>query len=273
MDNLDKDEEIKKDKIQKKFNTLKALTTTSKRSNKPTDEELLQKATQIIEENDARNETEIESLFRDKYEKKEAKKLLNKYLHDYTIETVSDKHTLSQLIYLEIINLRLQKALNECQKETNAIPGNLVDLIHKNIKEITALKTTLGINKSKKEDKEDGYSYMQLIIKKYKQWLLENSMSRTIQCPHCVKPILLKMKTEHWESLKHPFIKDRIFFNPTLVELFIKQEPVTKEALAKIFDASPDFIDWIIEKYKMKHKQENVVNEKENTKNVQEQVN
>lgn len=238
-------DDILKDKIQKRFNQLEGL---QKSSNQPniSDEELYEKARKSVIEKEKLDDIDIESLFHYKAEQKKGRVLLSKYINDYTIESVSDKNTLCQLIYLEILNQRLQKALNDAERDTHAIPTNYVELIHKNINEITKLKQQLGISKNKKTDeKRDGYAYLQVIKKKYKKWLSENQASRTLWCPHCGKSTLLKIKMDVWETQKHPFFKDRILGNEHLILLF-KDNKLTKEDLSKIFEVSPDYIDWLV---------------------------
>lgn len=247
MDNISIEE-----RVQRKLKQLKALQSSG--TKKPlTDDELLDKAKQSVEKkypaaDQKVDQVDIESLFIDKAEKKLGLDLLKKYLHDYTIESISDRNTVAQLIYLEILNYRLQKVLNDTQKDTKgAIPDRLVTLIHSNIREITALKTTLGIAKGKKEESRDGYAYFQLLKKRAKVWLKENQASRTILCPHCGKMNMLKIKTDVWEAQKHPFFRDRILGNEKLISLY-KENKISKQDLAEVFEVSPFYIDWLVDK-------------------------
>jgi DNA-directed RNA polymerase subunit RPC12/RpoP len=211
-----------------------------------TEEELLQKAIEIVDYQAKEKDIDIDSLFIDKAEKKLAVDLLRKYLKDYTIETVSDKNTLRQLIYLEILNLRLQTTLNNVHSETQASPKELVDTIHKNNREILSVKDILGISRSKDQaQSKDAYSYLQMLKRKFKRWCSENQATRYLVCSHCGKSLLLKIKPGVWDSQKHPFFRDRILGNQHLIELY-KQEKLTKEDLAKIFETSHDYIDWLV---------------------------
>lgn len=238
---------ISEEKIKRKYNQLKALQTSSLQPT-ITESELWEKATESVREDEQLKEINIESYFPDKKEQKAGKELLKKYLQDYSIETVSDRNTLCQLIYLEVLNLRLQRALNSAQKDTNTISMPLVDTMHKNIKELTSLKEKLGITGNKKNEQvQDGFSYLQIIKKKYKKWLEENQGSRTLWCPHCSKATLLKIKTDVWEAQKHPFFKDRILGNTHLIDLY-KQGKVDRSDVAKIFEVSNDYVDWLVQK-------------------------
>ena len=197
------------------------------------------KLKQMIKED---SDLDISELFEDQSEKKAAKALVLKYLSDYTIETISDKNNLKSLIYLEIINTRLQKVLNKFQAEEKAPDSRVVRTVHENIEQITELKEKLGITRDKQDlNSASGYGYLQALKAKYKVWLSENQASRYMLCPHCGKQVLLKIDMNHWHAQKHPFFKDRILGNEHLIELY-KQEKLTKLDLAKIFETSEDYV-------------------------------
>ena len=207
-----------------------------------------------IKEIDNKDEDiDISSMFTDKNERKLAKELLNKYLKDYVIETISDKNTLIQLVYLEILHTyRLQTLINSTYKDTLAIPLQLVDTLHKNINQITMLKEKLGLSKGKKEEAQsEPFKALQLLKKKFKQWRENNQGSRTIICPHCAKLILLKIRTDAWEAIGHPFFKDRILGNEHLIRLY-KEGTIKKEDVAKVLCVSDDYIDWLCKRWKVK---------------------
>jgi DNA-directed RNA polymerase subunit RPC12/RpoP len=210
--------------------------------------------------------TEIRNLFLDKDEKSLAKELVQKYLQDYTIETISDQNTLGQLVYLEVLHLRLQRTLNKIEEDSTKevlnsvtgqkevskslfVPDKLIDSFHKNLREIVNLKEKLGITRNKtQETQKDAFSYLETVKKKYQVWLKENQASRYLTCPHCAKSIMLKIKTDAWEALKHPWFKDRILSNLRIVELYVQQK-ITKQDVAAIFDVSDDYAQWLTERW------------------------
>jgi len=192
---------------------------------------------------------DINTLFYDKEEKKEAKQLLNKYLREYSIENIADKNTLSQLIFLEIFNKRLQKELNTLQEEKAFISPKVVDNLHKNLEKIVLLKNTLGITKEKDySQKSDAFKALELLKKKFKLWRSENQGTRTLSCPHCGKMVMLKIRADIWEAQQHPFFKDRMLGNEGLIRLY-RQDRITKKELADILEVSTDYINWLIEKW------------------------
>lgn len=242
--------DLLRQKIENRYKTLKALQKSPKKSHidHPSDDELWKQAESYILENESIQGIDIQSISPIKEEQKIAKAMIVKYLNDYSIDTVSDRNTLTQLIYLEILHQRFQKSVNTVQQETNTIASPVVELMHKNLKEISALKEKLGIARNKnKAQEDDGYSYLQLIKQKYRKWLDENQASRYLICPCCAKSILLKIKTEAWEAQKHPFFRDRILGNEHLVKLY-KEGKLTRKDLANIFETSEHYIDWLVEK-------------------------
>lgn len=196
-----------------------------------------------------RSVIDVESLFSEELEKKLAKDLLTRYLTEFELQNISDKALLKELIYLEVFQrTRLQKSAEELQKEAGSVPLQILDSIHKNIDKIVYLKTTLGLSKEKNQDQNDAYKALQTLIKKAEIWRRENQASRMLYCPHCVKPIMLRIRTEAWEAQAHPFFRDRILGNSHLIYLY-KNNKLTKEDLAKIFQTSTDYIDWLCQKW------------------------
>jgi hypothetical protein len=228
---------VRDDKI---FNQLRKL----KQYKDTPDEELWAIARQR-----AREEVQAKGLvskFKSASEKAQARSLLKRYLEDYSIETVSDRNTLKEVIYLEVVQTRLQDKLNEFhERDSKAIPIQLVEIIHKNSKIIIELKNALGLNKAK--EKKSSYDAFDHLKKRFKKWREENQASRTLICPHCAKMVLLKIRTDIWEAQKHPFFKDKILYNKYLMELY-RSNKISKEDVARVLECSPDYIDWLIDK-------------------------
>lgn len=196
-------------------------------------------------------------------EKKLAKQLLTKYIEDYSIETISDKTSLKQIIYQEIIQHRMQQQLNDVHKQGRPVPGNAVETLQKNLDSILKAKTSLGLTKKDKDKEEDSAAKaFQLLKQKAKKWREENQGSRTLVCPHCSKMVLLKIRTDAWEALRHPFFKDRILTNDHLIKLYLKNK-ITKIDLATIFGTSEDYIDWILKRIYNNKNMETSQNDKE----------
>ena len=235
---------ISKEEIQAKAEKLKNLVSLKNK----TEDELLQIAEDILIK--GKSSMDISALFSDRAESKRAKELLYKYLEDFTLSTVSDKNTLKELIYLEILQQRLQETLNDsCKDSKKGVPLQLVETIHKNSDAILKLKNTLGLVRSK-DKKESGLNVIETLMARFAQWRKNNQATRNLSCPHCGKMIMLKIRTEHWESQKHPYFRDRLLGNETLVRLYQAQR-LTKKEVTDILESSTDYIDWLINKWNM----------------------
>ena len=196
----------------------------------------------------ALKELEVHKLFDDDKEIKLAKDLAQRYLTEFTPKTISDKNNLKSVIYLEVLQFRLQAVMNELTAQgATAIPLNLVDSIHKNLKEIAANKERLGLIGKEKEQKEnDGFKTLQNVKEKFKIWMENNQGSRSLVCPSCGQMVMLKIRMDKWIPQKHPFFKDRFLANKKLMQLYL-QKRLTKEEIAEVLNSSPDYIDWLIE--------------------------
>jgi DNA-directed RNA polymerase subunit RPC12/RpoP len=181
-------------------------------------------------------------------EKKLAKSLLKKYLDDFVPESTSDINILGNIIFLEVVTLRLQSELNKRHNEEKDIPLKMIELLHKNLSETMSLKESLGITKKTKDESENSVAKKIASIRsQFKVWSEQNQASRTICCPYCGQMVLLKMDCSHYDSQKHPFFKDRILGNTHLIDMYQKQR-ITKEDVAKVLEVSPDYIDWLLKK-------------------------
>jgi len=188
----------KNNMIEDQFKQLRGL----KSLEKVNDKELWERAKIKLLSPD--KELEISSLFSNRREITLAKKSLNKYLRDYTPTSVSDKNNLRHLIYLEIIQIRLQEKMNEMQANSNAIPLQMIDTVHKNLREINDFKLKIGLIGEKREEvKSDAFKAFELLKDKFKRWREENQASRTLVCIAEKSKILLpNLQTKNIEDIK-----------------------------------------------------------------------
>jgi hypothetical protein len=109
----------------------------------------------------------------------------------------------------------------------------------------------LGINK---EVKEDEFTALQLLKKRFASWVNENKNECTIyvpfECGSCgkqdVKPILLRKRTKDFDVLEHPHLAGRFWFNKVAIEM-VKSGRITKSEYAKIFSTSVDYVQWCLD--------------------------
>ena len=185
----------------------------------------------------------------EKEEYKLAKKLFDDYRKNYSIETFSDLQILEELVYREILQERYKNKVQAIegakQENKNLIPKTILNALNENLDKIITLKERLGLFDTKKEN--DAFKHIKTLEKKFKIWLKENQGSRTLKCPFCSKVIMLKIKTDAWEALKHPFFEDSILANKALWKIY-KEGKITIDEHAKILGVTPDYIKWLGEK-------------------------
>lgn len=260
--------ETKEEKLEKLYKQFKGMA----QYKSLTEIELRNMAEALLKEKEHIEEIDIESMFLKDEEKTLSTQILKKYLKDYSMETVSEKQDIRQLIYCEVLHVRLQEALNELQKDAHVIPDKLVKTLHENLEQIVSLKEKLKIKSGvKNETVKDGYGYLQMMMRKYKVWLQNNQATRHMMCPYCVKPIMMIIDPRAWIALKHPFFKDRILGNETLIKVYKEQRPLTVEDIRDILGVSNDYVtDFLmtkgwgltLEQSKTSNKTEEVKNEK-----------
>jgi len=198
-------------------------------------------------------------------EKVIAESLLDRYLRDYSLETTSDVNTLKEVIYYEVIQQRLQQKLNSFA-DNQSVPIQLVEIMHKNSDVIVKLKNTLGLFAER--EKKTEYDVLAHMKRRFKVWLNENQASRTLACPHCGKMMMLKLKTEAWEAMKHPFFRDKVLYNYHLIKLY-QESKITRDDVSKVLECSPDYVDWVITKIE---KEKQIDGKQEQTEERKEEV-
>lgn len=189
---------------------------------------------------------DIDYMFIDLPEKRNAYKLLGKYLEAYSIDSVSDKNTLKLLIYYEVIIKRIQILINTKHKAGKAESLKLIEELNRIVDKITQLKELLGLNADKTSN--SAYEALELLKKKAASWRKKNQGSRTLICPHCGQMTLLKIRMDKWDAVKHPFFKDRVLTNKHLLKLYLKGTITTKD-IALILECSTDYTEWVLKKH------------------------
>jgi hypothetical protein len=230
--------------IEKIFNQLRTL---AQYKDSP-DAELWKKAAEkaeLLSKDD--DELEVEEMFIDKAEKKEARGLLRRYLKNYTFDNISEKNTVKQLVFLEVFNGRLQNELNLYHKEGQPSSPKTIEALHSNLNQISILKAQLGIRKDKEKSASDAFMIFETLKKKAAKWREENSGSRTRNCPYCGKMVMWRVRMDAWDVVKHPFFVDRFLANKHLMMMY-KEDRIKKSDVAKILETSEDYVDCLLER-------------------------
>lgn len=225
-----------------------------------TQEQFVEKAKQLLLKQT--KGLDLTGLFDDTAEKKLAKQLVQKYLTDFKPRTVSEKNDLKSLLYLEIIQYRLQNLMNTHTKDKNgAVEVRMMKAVHENIANISLLKEKLGISSvDKGRALSDGLKNWELLQEKAKVWREENLGSRNMVCSYCGKMNLLRIKTDSYDTVKHPFFKDRWLANEHLVQLYVDRK-ISKQDVAKVLEVSTDYVEWLLKKWPKQKSKLQVVTE------------
>lgn len=188
-----------------------------------------------------------------------ADKQYKTYLEIYPhLNKVSDLQLLAELVFMEVLQERYRKAINDhleeakkTEKETGKqqsfkTPLYLQEQYKNNLDQILVLKEKLGMFEDKK--KLDAYQDIQTIFAKFAIWREKNQGSRKVTCPFCSKIFFLKIRTDKYEEFKFPFFQDKVLCNDKLHKIY-KEGRITKEEYADIMGVSSDFPDWLDEKF------------------------
>ncbi len=193
---------------------------------------------------------DITGKFKDKDEQKLAQILLDRYLKDFELETISDRNTIQEVIYYEVLQSRIQEKVNDLYaNNVKAIPYDMVGVMHKNSETIIKLKSTLGLNKANKE-RLVGYDAFDHWRKRMSKWLSENQAGRTMKCPHCEQFVLLKMRMAAWEAQKHPFFQDNTVYNRKLMSDLGKTVFIDEKYISEVLETSKDYVIMMAQKAK-----------------------
>ncbi len=233
------------DAVQNEINKLKRLV-----QFKNAEEAILEK---IAQKNIILRELLESSNFVDETEKKLAKKIFEAYLEQNSFENYSDLSTLSILVYNEVLAGRLQRTINGLVSKDGKsyVSDKLIKSLSDLTNQILSLKTKLGIDK---KETVDEFTALQLLKKRFHQWIQENKNECTIyvpfSCPKCnhndVKPVLLRKRVKDFEVLEHPHFAGRFWYCSEAIQ-DVKEGKITKEQYARYFKTSCDFVTWCIE--------------------------
>jgi len=191
--------------------------------------------------------------FIDEKEKKTAKQCFEKYLEAHDFESYSDLSTLSMLVFNEILVGRIQSTINECTTKDGKtyINDKLVKSLHEAENQVLSLKTKLRIDK---EEKVDEFTALQLLKKRFHNWIQENRNECTLvvpfKCLSCgkddVKMVLLRKRIKDFEELDHPMFSGRFWYNAKAMN-DVENGILSKEKYAEYFATSVDYVNWCLE--------------------------
>lgn len=181
---------------------------------------------------------------------KKALELYNNYTSENSFESLAEKTTLTNLVYLEILKERMQLFIKkEGEEKEGAIPLNMTEKVLELDTQIMTLKEKLGMLKDKNTN-----SPLE-IIKELKEKALkyyeEHAGETYVKCPYCLQLFRLLAKIDNLEPTKAVMFKGTTIYNQKLMELYHNKK-LTIEEIAEILGVHSKYVIFIYENIYLK---------------------
>lgn len=190
----------------------------------------------------------------DEIEQKKAIQLYERYVTEHSFESLAEKSTLVNLVYLEILNDRIKLFIKqEGEEKKGAIPLRMNEQLTFNTTQIMSLKEKLGMLKNKED--ESALDLINELKEKALIYYNEHAGETYIKCPECQNLFRLLMKVDGLEPAKATFFRGTTLYNVKLMELY-HYKKVTLEDCAEIMGVNSKYITFIYENIYLKPKGE-----------------
>jgi hypothetical protein len=186
-------------------------------------------------------------------EKQKAIKLYDQYVTEHSFESLAEKSTLINLVYLEILNDRVKLFIEkEGNEKQGAIPLRMTEQLVENTTQIMTLKEKLGMMKD--ADSENALELINELKEKALAYYAEHAGETYVKCPECQNLFRLLMKIDGLEPAKATFFRGTTLYNQKLMELY-HYKKVTLDEVAEIMGVNPKYITYIYENIYLKPKE------------------
>jgi len=220
--------EIYEEKIQKLINRLRNLPQNKNKSN----DELRKQAEKQIQ----KKEIELQFSGLKDEEAKKATLLYNKYISETFFESLAERSSLINLVYLEILKERLQREISESGTVPMGLTEKLIDLDEQIIK----TKEKLGMLKEGEElTFEQKWNDLEEKCLKYYE---EHAAEFYSKCPYCSKIFPEILPPEKLEPKVAVWFKNTTLYNQEVFELY-HQKKITIEQAARIMGVGKNYIE------------------------------
>lgn len=183
-------------------------------------------------------------------EKDKALKLYEQYVTEHSFESLAEKSTLINLVYLEILNDRVKLFIEkEGIDKQGAIPLRMTEQLVANTNQIMDLKEKLGMMKD--ADSENALELMNELKEKALAYYNEHAGETYVKCPECQNLFRLLMKIDGLEPAKATFFRGTTLYNQKLMELY-HYKKLTIDELAEILGVHKNYITFIYENIYLK---------------------
>ena len=167
------------------------------------------------------------------------------YLNDFKIESSSDIDTLKSLVFVEMLEIRIQKLINEFSVAgtfpSDKVTQQLINLQNQK----SSLKIKLGIDST--DEKKDDLTILEQAEERFQKHYEENmnefDLTVPLICPKCnhehIFHHLMRKRVKDFDTIKHPFFLGKWFVNVPVIR-FVKEGILTKEQAAEILCNASD---------------------------------
>jgi hypothetical protein len=185
-------------------------------------------------------------------EKEYAIDLLSKYLEESSLESTSEKNTLTHLIDLEVLLNRIKKQLNlEYGKANPAIPIAFIQQVTELTNQILELKEKLGLTSNKSNDSV--FQLWEDLKEKCLKYYEEHAAEFQNKCPYCNKLFPSILPPEKLIPQISSWFKGTDLYNEEVFNLY-HNKIITEEQAAKILGVSNFYVPYIYQEIYLKLK-------------------
>jgi len=183
-------------------------------------------------------------------EKQKAIQLYDQYVSEHSFESLAEKSTLINLVYLEILNDRIKMFIEQEGKDKKgAIPLRMTEQLVENTNQIMSLKEKLGMMKD--ADSENALELINELKEKALAYYNEHAGETYVKCPECQSLFRLLMKVDGLEPAKATFFRGTTLYNQKLMELY-HYKKVSLEEVADILGVNHKYVTFIYENIYLK---------------------
>jgi hypothetical protein len=176
-------------------------------------------------------------------EKQKAINLYDQYISEHSFESLAEKSTLINLVYLEILNDRVKIFIEqEGNEKKGAIPLRMTEQLVANTNQIMELKEKLGMMKD--ADSENALELMNELKEKALTYYNEHAGCTTIRCPNCQQLFNLLMDVVNLTPEKCSFFRGTLLYNLPLLNLYHLKK-ITKLEVAEVLGVHQNYVDFI----------------------------
>ena len=224
--------QTKREKLIKRLRGLKQYKNVSS-------EEIEKTVDKKIEEEELKND--FIGLLADESER--ALELYHKYIHENSFESLAEKSTLINLVYLEILKERMQKFLQkESEEKQGAIPLSMTEKILELDSQIITFKEKLGMLKDK--DNNSPLEIINELKEKALNYYESHEGETYTKCPYCLKLFRLLKKVDDLEPVKATMFRGTTLYNLPLLDLYHNKKITIKNA-AEILGVHEKYVTFI----------------------------